>query len=86
MILWQQSKYNVNEGGSSLLICAAPVGSLSGSVTVTNVMVEDRTAIGKDCLQIPWLADSGFYARGVKVVHVHSPSLAFQKEFIYADK
>ena len=69
------------------MICAEPVGSLSGSVTVTNVMVEGGTAIGKDCLQVPWLADSGSYARGVKVVHVHSPSLALKKNlFVQVSK
>ncbi len=51
MIEWQQSKYNISEGGSSLDICAQPAGSLSSPVTVT-VTIEDGTATCKDCLQV----------------------------------
>ena len=52
MIMWQLNKYNVNEGDGILEICAGTNESLSSPITVTNVMVEDVTATGKDCLLI----------------------------------
>ena len=49
--MWEQSKYNVTEGDTNVIeVCAAPVGSLTDSVTVTDVRVEELTA-GEDCPQ-----------------------------------
>ena len=86
MIMWQLSKYNVNEGDGILEICAATNESLSSPITVTNVMVEDVTATGKDCLLIGQQGlDSGFRARGCER-GVCAPLPPFQNEAILANK